>query len=320
MIKEKVKQTIKKFKLIESGDRIVVGVSGGADSVCLLFILNSLKDEFKFKLYVAHLDHMLREESNQDASFVKKLAKKLQLPVFISKVNLNKVESGSIEEIARIERLKFFNSVAKKVKTKKIALAHNSDDQAETILMRIIRGTGLYGLIGILPRREINGITVIRPLIEISRKEIEAFLAENKVSYRTDKTNSEDIYARNKIRNKLLPLLEKDYNKNIRGVLSNLAQTASNDYDFILEESEKFIGKNLKFIDLIRFRKLHPALQSNVLRLFISRCQGNTRRLTVVHINEILDMIASRPDNSIVNLPKGICLKKTKHKLLVYLV
>ncbi len=183
MIIDKAIKTIKRCSLIRQGDRIVVGVSGGPDSVALLYILNSLKNKFKITLHVAHLDHMLRKDSHQDRIFVENLAKKLKLPVTATNINVKAIaKRGSVEEIARNARLGFLFKVAKDINADRIALGHNLDDQAETILMRIIRGTGLYGLSGILPKRQIYGYTIIRPLIEVRRNKITAYLKKKKIT------------------------------------------------------------------------------------------------------------------------------------------
>ena len=224
MILEQIKKAIRRHNLIAEGDKVLIGVSGGPDSVALLYLLNKLKKEFKLTLHIAHLDHMLRKDSYRDAEFVKRLAERLKLPSTITQVNVKELaKKGSLEEIARNARLAFLFKIAKDVNADKIALGHNSDDQAETVLMRIIRGTGLYGLSGILPKRNIAGYEIIRPLLEVKRKDIEAFLKRKGIKPCIDMSNLEDIYFRNRIRNKLLPLLEKEYNKNIKEVLANMA-------------------------------------------------------------------------------------------------
>lgn len=314
MILEKVKNTIKRYNLIRKGDKIVVAVSGGPDSIALLYLLNNLRKELKLSLHIAHLDHMLRKDSYRDAGFVKGLAQRLKIPVTIERINVRELaKQGSIEEIARNARLGFLFSVAKEIKADKVALGHNFDDQAETVLMRILRGTGLCGLSGILPERNIAGYKIIRPLIEVKRKEIEAFLKKRKVKPRRDTSNLEDVYFRNKIRNRLLPLLEKGYNKNIKEVLSNMAQTSGNDYDYLLKIADRVAGKSGAKINLRRFLKLHPSIQRLVLRLLIARVKGDMRRLTFKHIKEIEDLILNRPINSVVDLPKGVSVVKKKY-------
>jgi len=319
MILDKAKTSIKKYNLINRNDKIVIGVSGGPDSVVLLYLLNSLKKEFKLKLHIAHLDHMLRKDSGKDKEFVLALAKRLKLPVTTAQINVKALAShGSIEEIARNARLGFLFKAAKDTGAKKIALGHNFDDRAETVLMRILRGAGLYGLSAILPKRDIAGHQIIRPLIEIRRREIEAFLRQKKIKVRIDSTNLEDIYFRNKIRNKLLPLLEKNYNPNIKQILNNTAETVGYDYDYLSQRAQKFISKTSAKLDLKKYLKLHTAIQRLVLRLMITKLKGDTRRINLAHIKELEDLILNRPVNSIVDLPKGVFVVKKKNALQFY--
>jgi tRNA(Ile)-lysidine synthase len=319
MILEKVKDAVKKYGLLNKNDTILIGVSGGPDSVALLHILNSLKNEFKLKLHIAHFDHMLRKDSGKDTHFVRKLADDLKINFTSVKVGVKRIAGkGSLEEIARNARLKFFFQTAKKFKADKIALGHNRDDQAETVLMRILRGTGLYGLAGILPKRQLNGFIVIRPLIAVSRKEIDSFLRKNKIKTRQDPTNLKNLYLRNKIRNHLLPLLEEKYNRNIKEVLVNMGETAATDYEYLSYLAGRTYRKLGKRLNLKRFLRLHPAIQRLILRMYIVKLTGSTRRINFQHIKEIEDMISRRPVNSAVDLPKGISVKKKKSCLYFY--
>jgi tRNA(Ile)-lysidine synthase len=317
MFIEKVKDTIKKYGLLQKNDTVVIGVSGGPDSLSLLYVLNALKNEFNLKLYIAHLDHMLRQNSSADQRFVEKTAKKLDLPLTCEKINVKEIaRKGSLEEVCRNLRFGFLFKVARAVKADKIALGHNLDDQAETVLMRILRGSGLSGLSGILPKKEISGFTIVRPLIAIKRKEIEAFLKRKKLVPRIDQSNSEDIYLRNKIRHKLLPDLEKNYNRNIKQVLSHTAESVANDYDFLGKVSISAAKRLSSYIKLNEFSRLHPAVRRMVLRWRISRLKGDTRRIGFVHILEIEDLILHRPAGSVVDLPGNIQVKKTKSFLV----
>ncbi len=319
MLIDKFKNTLKKYNLINKNDFLVVGVSGGPDSVVLLYLLNSLRVELKLSLHVAHLDHMLRRPSRRDAEFVKGLAERLGLPVTIARVNVKELAAkGSLEEIARKARFDFLFKVAKSVKARKIVLGHNLDDQAETVLMRMIRGTGLHGLSGISPRREMSGYCIVRPLIEISRREIELLLKKKKIKVCTDETNLKDIYFRNKLRNRLLPLLAKEYNANIKEVLSNLAFNVGYDYDYLNQAAAKMAARLGKRIRLSEFNRLHPAIQRLVLRLNIARVKGDMRRLTFQHINEINDLISNRPADSIVDLPGEVSVVKKNGVLFFY--
>ena len=179
---DEVRKFIKQYQLINTQDKILIGLSGGPDSVCLLYALNALKEEFSLKLYIGHLNHSLRgRESDQDQEFVKKLSQKLKIPAFFKKVDvLGADKTYRSEEAARKIRFDFLFQTAKENHLAKIALGHNQDDQAETVLMRLIRGSGLLGLAAILPKRKIGGFTIIRPLLGIKRKDIERFYGSRK--------------------------------------------------------------------------------------------------------------------------------------------
>lgn len=316
---EKAREAIKRYNLIKKGDRIVIGVSGGPDSVALLYVLNGLKKEFNLTLHIAHLDHMLRRESRRDAEFVEALANKLRLPITTARINVKGLaKKGSIEEIARNARLGFLFKVASQIKAKKIALGHNLDDRAETVLMRILRGAGLYGLSGILPKRELSGFTVIRPLIEVRRSEIEAYLRRRKIKPRLDTSNLEDTYFRNKIRNRLLPLLEREYSINIKELLCNIAETAGYDYDYLIRVAGKAASRYKNKIELAWLLKQHPAIQRLVLRSAMQGVKGNLRRINLQHIRELEDLICNRPVNSVVDLPGEIFARKNKKTLSFY--
>lgn len=319
MLLDKVKNTIRKYSLINKNDSLLVGVSGGPDSVVLLYLLNSLKKELKLALHVAHLDHMLRKDSYKDAEFVRGLAEKLKLPITIAAINVKELaKKGSLEEIARKARFGFLFKTAKNTRAKKIALGHNLDDQAETVLMRMIRGAGLYGLSAIAPMRQIEGYCVIRPLIELRRKYIEAELNKRRIKACVDKTNLENTYFRNRIRNSLLPLLEKEYNKNIKDVLGNTALSLGYDYDYLNQAAAKISLRWGGQIKLAEFIRLHQAMQRLVLRLNIARVKGDMRRITSQHIDEVLDLIFNRPVNSVVDLPQGVFVIKRKAALFFY--
>lgn len=320
MFIDEIRKTIVRYNLVSRNHTVLIGVSGGPDSVALLYALKALQKEFKIKLHIAHLDHMLRKDSQKDSEFVGKLAGKLKLPVTIGRINVNKSKKkGSTEEAARNARFRFLCGLAYKIKADRIALGHNLDDQAETVLMRLLRGTGLYGLSGILPKRKIYGFTVIRPLIETRRKDIRLFLRKRNVIPRHDPSNKQNLYFRNRIRNKLLPLLKKNYNTNIKEVLSNFAQSSGYDYDYLRISAERAMKRLGEKISLTKFLRMHPAAQRMVLRLKILQVKGDLRKIDFAHIKEIEDLIHNRPENSIVDLPKGVSIKKRRHKLVFYL-
>ncbi len=304
----------------------MVAVSGGTDSLALLLSLNALKDTLGLRLHVAHLDHMLRSSSYPDLLYVKAIARKLGVPFSAKRINLKILrKKGSLEEIARNKRLDFFVSTAKAVKADKIAVGHTKDDQAETVLMRIIRGSGLYGLSSILPVRSIGGITVIRPLIEIERKEIAGFLNQLQIKPRQDATNQEMKFLRNRVRHELLPLLQKKYNPRIKEVLANLAETSAWDYGLLQELAENSLsvckcrldGRNI-ILNFKEFSQLKKGMQRMVFRLAIEKLSGSTRRITFKHWQEIEDLLMQRA-GSAVNLPRQICVFKQKNKLVLTL-
>jgi len=315
----KFEETIKKHGLIRKGDKILIGVSGGPDSLALLLQLFRLKTKLGLTLHVAHLDHGLRKDSASDALFVKKWAKKLNIPISITRLNPNLIKKkGSLEELCRQARLDFFIKTAKSIKANKIALGHNLDDQAETVLMRLLRGTGLYGLSGISPIRKIQGATFIRPLLETPRLEIDKFLKRKKIKARIDSTNKEEVFYRNKIRHNLLPLLKKQYNKNIVEVLANLAESASYDYEYLDQAAKRSLKGNSLRLNIKEVMKLHPAILRLKIRQSIAYLQGDTRRINFQHIKEIENLLNKRPEGSIVDLPKRIHVKKAKKHLHFY--
>ncbi|KJJ85418.1 tRNA(Ile)-lysidine synthetase [Candidatus Omnitrophus magneticus] len=232
---KKTRDTIKHYGMISSGDRILVAVSGGSDSVALLNVLVMLKDEFKIFLNVANIDHSLRgDESRKDSDFVKNLAEKFLIPFEHKKINLAsfKKTKKSFEEYAREARYEFFKKAASKLGCNIIATAHTINDQAETILMRIIKGTSAKGITGIPPIRYEDDFKIIRPFIDIEKKEIKEYLARISCPFREDSSNCDTKYFRNAVRLEILPFLEK-YNPKITRAISNLSDNLRDDLTFI---------------------------------------------------------------------------------------
>lgn len=300
--------------MIKRGDKVLVGVSGGPDSVALLLILNQLKKKLGIKIFVAHLNHGLRAEAKREELFVRKLSAKLALLVLAKRTKIKR--AGSLEEDARRVRYDFFQQAAQISGANKIALAHTKDDQAETVLMRLLRGAGLSGLGAIPKARNLGPYKIIRPLMEVSKSDIIKFLNKRRQKYFIDKTNLEDVYFRNRVRNRLLPELEK-YNKNIKELLSNTADNLSLDYEFLKIEAAKRLNSLIKRktkscikLKLPDLRKEHVSIQRMIIRLSIERLIGGTRRLTYKHWQEIEALINDIPNGSIVNLPNSLSVKK----------
>ncbi len=310
---EKVLETISQFNMIESGDRILAAVSGGADSVCMLHILNRLKNTMGFELFCVHLNHSLRgEAADNDERFVAELCKELGIKFFARKVDVNelaKAEKLTVEEAGRKARYDFFRELSLKHKLNKIATAHNQNDNAETVLMRIIRGTGIDGLSGIPHIRE-DG--VIRPVLDISRSEIEGYCQKYNLNFCTDATNADNDYTRNKIRNQLIPYIEKEFNPSFCGALSRLAETATEDSNFLDGYAKRLYARLANpmpskkpialHIDSLRF--LEKSVAVRIVRLAAAEAVKEIK-LSKTHIEDIFKLLDNETGSSI-NLPQGL--------------
>jgi len=322
----RVKKFIQTHTLIARGDTILVGVSGGADSIVLARILTELRHELGFQLHIAHFNHQLRQSSARDQKFVEQFANELHLPFTSGTWKGSKSpRNGSLENLARQKRLTFLIDVAKKTKAQSIALAHNQNDLAETILMRMIRGAGLQGSRGILAKRTLYGKTFIRPLLETPRIEIERYLKSNRLKFQTDPTNTQTKFFRNKIRLHLLPTLQKNYNPNIVKVLSNLATNVTIDYDYLEKQTKKILksiatyskqNKSIK-INTLKLLNQHPAIQHMIFRKCIERVKEDVLSFDLTHIQAIDDLIKNRPMRFEVHLPTSITIKKLSTRILI---
>ena len=322
----RVKRNIQTAQFFGRGDTVIVGVSGGPDSVALTYVLHALQYEIGFHLHIAHYNHHLRRSANADQKFVESLAEKLNVPCSVGHWKDPKaLKKGSIEEAARNHRFRFLNQLAKKINAYAVVLAHTEDDLAETVLMRILRGTGLQGLRGILPRRKLDNVCFVRPLLNVKKETILAFLKRKNISFRIDPTNHQTKFFRNKVRLELMPLLTKKYNHNIQGLLTNLANNAGTDFDYLEKQAQKLFEKHTKCaadktnvrIDLKVFSAQHPSLKRMLVRMGIQLLKGNTNRLTLTHFHEIEDLLENRPKGTIVNLPQGIYVRKDIRYLLL---
>lgn len=324
---QEVRKKVHELHLLPVNNLVIVGVSGGPDSVALLHIFHTLKYELGLQLHVAHFNHGLRKSADTDEKFVERLAKKWHLP-YTSKRWRHQPwrKRGSVEEIAREQRFAFLTHLAQKLGTNTIALGHTVDDLAETVLMRILRGTGLQGLRGMLPQRAMGRYRFIRPLLGIKKKDILEYLHKNKIPFRTDPTNQQTRFFRNKIRLELLPLLEQRYNPRIRNILSNLSENMATDYDYLEREAQKIFTKlfrrrannNHLQLDLKLFTKQHEAIRRMLVRMAIAELHGNTNRLTLTHSKKIEDLLWHSPVGSVVDLPGRICVRKEEANLHLF--
>lgn len=326
MLEAKVIQTINKYNMIKDGDKVVIGVSGGPDSITLLNILNNLKEKLNIKIYVAHINHMIREEANEETEYVREFCDKLGIDFFIKKIKVEeeakKLKIGT-EEAGRNIRYAFFEEVANMVGANKIATAHNSNDNAETVLMNIIRGTSVSGLKGI---EKVRDGKFIRPIIECNRNEIEEYCKEQNLDPRYDKSNKENIYTRNKIRNLLIPYLQKEFNPNIIEGINRLS--------YIAEEEERFLNKIVEneyenilisvnnnekndtiILNLKEFNKLDYVIKSKLILYTISKIYGKATGIEKIHIDDIIKLCKNNIGNKYLTPKKGLKIYVKKGKI-----
>lgn len=323
---DQLKSYATSHELIRYGDTLVIGLSGGADSVALLVALHALRDEWGLHLHGAHFNHHLRPCADQDQELIEALCTRFNCPLSIGHWQQEARKEGSRSEAdARDARFNFFKDVLKTTKANAVALAHTQNDCAETVLMRLIRGTGLQGLRGILPRRHLKDfqLTIIRPLLSSSRIDIESYLRANNIHYTQDPTNNDPKFLRNKIRHDLLPHLKNTYNANIMELLSNTSLNLTKDYDYIRQQAQTLLPSTLtsdKGLQLVmplqEFLNQHPALQHHLTRLIWETLKGDTRQLTMTHMTEIIDLAHHRPVNAQVHLPDHISVEKTENQLV----
>lgn len=307
-------QFIEKNELFKQNEKLVVGVSGGADSVCLLSLLCKFREEIPLDLTVVHINHGIREEAGEDALFVKELCKEWRIPFVLREYAVNalaKEWNMSSEEAGRRVRYEAFSEVLGE-ENGKIVVAHNQNDVAETVLFNLFRGSGSAGLTGIRPK---NG-NVIRPLLCFSREEIENYLEENQLKYCIDKTNLTDDYTRNKIRNHILPYVEEQIVKGsvahiykTAGLLSEQENYLDKEADLLLEKvAEMDVNNCLCKIEREKFLKLHIFMQKKVLYKIIEELSGSKKDITAKHIENVLDLF-SKNGMKCVSLPYNLQAK-----------
>ena len=277
----------KKYNLIENNDTIVVGFSGGPDSVFLVEMLKKLQYFFNFKIYLVHINHLLRgEDADSDENFSFEYAKKNNLEIFIKRIPVKEIakEVGkTLEEVGREERYKFFSEIYEKVGATKIATAHNKDDQIETFLFRLIRGTSLQGLEGI----KIKNNNIIRPISEIYKKDILKYLNKNEIQYKIDKTNFENEFTRNSIRLDLIPFIEERYNIKFKDkIFSLIEEIRENNQNNSLSLSNYTDSENRIILEKIKF--LSDFDKKNLFSLFLNQKNIEFNRNKIDEINSLI--------------------------------
>lgn len=321
----RVRRDILALQLLHRNDRVVVGVSGGADSVALLHLLVRLRPSLRLTLYVVHVDHQLRAEAPEDAAFVQELAARLKVPAVIERRDVEALcrrAGWSLEDGARRIRYRCFVEAAARYSASAVALAHTADDQAETVLMRLLRGSGLTGLAGIPVMRESQGVRIVRPLLHCWRNEVLAYLTSVRLTYREDASNADRRFVRNRIRHELLPLLAREYNPNIKAALVQLAGHSRVD-DAYLQSSAQRYWKRVAHaarrgdvsLKLPTLSRQPEALQRQLVRRALREIQGDLNQFEFRHWLE-LDRLLQRPSTrAAVHLPGGVQVVREHDRL-----
>ncbi len=322
-MEKKVLETIKKYNLIEDGDKLVVAVSGGPDSITMLDILNEIKNEkiIDFEISVAHINHMIREEAKSDELYVKNYCEEKNIDFYSKSIDVLKLANNNktgTEEMGRIVRYKFFDEVLEKTGSNKVSIAHNKNDKAETMIMNILRGSGISGLKGIEPKRG----KYIRPLIECERYEIENYCKEKNLNPRIDKTNFDNTYTRNKIRNIVIPYIKQEFNPNIINTLSRLSELVVEEDDYIENKVKKayetlLIKEDKKeiILDLKKFNEEEKVIKSRIVLYTITRLLGNCQGIGKVHIEDIIKLCSNNIGNKFLTPNKNIKILVKNHKI-----
>lgn len=323
-MKEKVREYNREKDLFHEHDKIIVGVSGGKDSVCLLHVLNELREEYSLSLLVVHINHGIRgEEADADARFVETLAESMELPCHVEKVDVKevaKVRRVSLEEAGRDERYRIMEMLRVEHDFHKIAIAHHQDDVAETVLFNLLRGTGPRGLSGIAAKRDY----IIRPLLFAPSEDVEGYIKANKLEFRSDCTNEEEIYIRNILRLSVFPLLEEKINARAKSHVADAAYRIALQNEYIEKEAKKAYLRVVRMeegeynYEVKEFTKLDKAIQTEVIRLILSNLIPNAKDIDHSHYH-MLNQLLNKEVGKQTNLPEGIVVQRT-YKTIRYFV
>lgn len=313
-IKEKFLNFIIDNDLLRKGEGVVVALSGGPDSVCLLNLLNEIKDEMNIKIVAAHVNHMLRgEAADSDEKYAEDMCKKMGIKFFCKRINVDnyaKEKGLSSETAGREVRYEFFEEVRKKLGFEKVATAHNANDQAETVIMRLMRGTGLEGLAGIPVKRD---NIFIRPILFMVREDIEEYCKVHELKPRIDATNLERLYSRNKVRLDILPYMKKNFNEDVVEAINRMTLLIQQDNKYIMEEVDKcYKEKCLVLDEEVVIRKeifeYNSAVTNRIIRKAIKDVSGSNYDVEMKHIHDVV-LLNSLGTNKSIDLPNGLCAK-----------
>lgn len=327
MLTTTILRTILRYSMVRRADRVLVGVSGGADSVALVYALHALRDELGLHLTVAHLNHRLRDDAIEDENFCRDLARKLDVAFVAGRVDVAakaKSEKRSIEDAGRAARYEFLFEQAQRQACHSIATGHTMDDQAETLLMRLARGSGIRGLASVYPvmrpvapRSEpSSSIATIRPLIDVRRAEIEAFLTEQEVPFRNDPSNGDRRFTRNRLRHDVLPQLVRELNPRLVETLARSAEILRDDEDFMETCAHDAFERAASarpaevLLSVSELEGYHPALRRRVARLAFEHVHGDTRNLSLRHVTDVLGLLGDGKSGREVHLP-GVIVERS---------
>ena len=324
-MKNKILETIKKYNMIENGEKVVLAVSGGPDSICMLDILNDIKNDetidINFEIVVAHVNHMIRKEAEEDEKYVKKYCEEKQIEFYSKSIDVQKMANNNkigVEEAGRKARYDFFDEILERTNAQKIAIAHNKNDKVETVLMHILRGSGINGLKGIEAKRG----KYIRPLIECERNEIEVYCSKKNLQPRIDKTNFENEYTRNKVRNLLIPYIQKEFNPNLIKTIDRLSNLVAEEEKYmdkqvekvykemLISESENEIQLRLKIFNI-----QEKVIKSRIILYTITRLFGNSKGVEKIHIEDIIKLCSNNIGNKFLTPNKNIKILIKNHKI-----
>ncbi|MFZ2053981.1 MAG: tRNA lysidine(34) synthetase TilS [Candidatus Aminicenantales bacterium] len=322
MLLSKVRKTIARFDLLERDDKVLIACSGGADSSALVAALLELGDEYSLRLALAHFNHRLRRGAAADERFVIDLAQRLGLSLYLRREDIRafaRKRGMNIEEAGRERRYRFLREAAARTGAAKIATAHTLSDQAETVLMRILRGSGPAGLGGIAP--SIDGL-IIRPLIEIERREVEAYLRARKMPSRQDETNRDLRYLRNRVRRRLIPYLQKNFEPEVVRHLGRLAEICRDEEEVWKRTTQKEVNRTIlrkdgqSLLDAGRLSTLPPALGRRCVRAYLREVKGDLRRLSFRDVEAVRGLAEGKeavlPGSLILRREKGLTSIKKK--------
>ena len=319
----KIERTIKKHGMLQPGDRVLVAVSGGPDSVALLRALQRLSEKWRIRIGGAYFNHRLRgPESRAEEVFVESLFKSLSIPLEKGRMNArvrNKKKGGNLEEICRESRYRFLEHARRKLDYNKVALGHNRSDQVETVLMHLLRGSGLQGMKGMLPVRD---GTYIRPLLEATREEILLFLDKERLHYVLDSTNESEALHRNRVRHHLLRQVLNTYNPRVEENIAHLAGIIreENDYmnavvDDIVSEGVIEGNGSIFRVSVEDLEGLHPALQKRLILRLLQRLAGKEKGFSYTHVQAVQNLLGEGKTGKVLNLPAGVRIHREYGKL-----